>query len=85
MSCRRPSLSGEASSHLGGVVSEIQAVEIPVPRRCGTSLQLGLSMLRTSNASRRKFFRLFLTYRLPACAYDLLTPFLFNKIPGYYA
>jgi hypothetical protein len=62
---------------------EIHGVEIPAPRRYGTSLQLGLSMLQTSNASRRKFFQLFLTYRLPACAYDLLTSFLFNKIPGY--
>jgi hypothetical protein len=58
-------------------------MEILLPPHCGILLQLGVSLAQTSNANSRRVFRLFPTCRLPACADDLLTPFLLNKIPGY--
>jgi hypothetical protein len=76
-------LPAAALGHGSGLMKETESAEIRLPQHCGILVQLGLSMLETSNASRWKIFRLFLTYRLPACAYDLLTSLLFNKIPGY--
>jgi hypothetical protein len=83
MSRSNPSVSGSALGHRGDVMEEIEPVEILLPRHCGILLQLGLSMLQTSNANGRKVFRLFPTYRLQATTYHLLTTFLFNNIPAY--
>jgi hypothetical protein len=64
-------------------MKETEPVEIWQRGHCGILVQLGLSLVQTSNANGRKVFRVFPTYRLPAATYDLLTAFLFSNIPAY--